>query len=100
MFMRYFLSLFLVFSVTFIVLEQQPAGSAERFEVQQLNGLATVSSDDNVTHSEEEKDDELVPAKQAHEEPQKWVNIILGFILIFALVGFVVIGIIMKRSEK
>ncbi len=48
-----------------------------------------------------EGDDEVrVPAKEAHDNPQKWVNIILGFILAFSAVGLIAIAIIIRKSKK
>lgn len=49
----------------------------------------------------DEKDaDDLVPAKEALEKPQKWVNIILVIIFIVAGAAFVAMAIVMKKSAK
>lgn len=48
----------------------------------------------------EQNDEDLVPAKEALEKPQKWVNIILVIIFIIAIAAFVAIAVVMKKSEK
>lgn len=97
MLMRYFLSLLLLLSLP-LMYEEQSSQAAETLDIHYISAEITTTSEDNVVNAEEES--ELVPAGQAHEEPQKWVNIILAFILLFALAGFIAIGILMKKSER
>lgn len=49
---------------------------------------------------EEQDGEDLVPAKEALEKPQKWVNIILAIIFIIAAAAFIAMAIVMKKSEK
>ena len=49
---------------------------------------------------DEKNADDLVPAKEAHEKPQKSVNIILVIIFIIAGAAFVAMAVVMKRSAK
>ncbi|MFA8438813.1 hypothetical protein [Pueribacillus sp. YX66] len=41
-----------------------------------------------------------VPAKEAHENSEKWVNIFLIVIFILAAVGLTAIGIVIFKSKK
>jgi len=76
--------------------------------VQFAQAKATIDLDSvtlNHTYAAEqpvdEKDaDELVPAKEALEKPQKSVNIILVIIFIIAGAAFVAMAVVMKRSAK
>lgn len=48
----------------------------------------------------EAETDRKVPAKEAHEHSEKWVNILLIVIFIIAAIGFAAIGIVMRKSKK
>lgn len=49
---------------------------------------------------EELDEEKKIPAKEAHEKPQKSVNVILIIIFIIAAAAFTAIGIVMRKSEK
>lgn len=79
-----FLAFLLMFTLPVHGLEAQ--GETQKIEVYELA---------------EQSDDEVkVPAKDAHENPQKWVNIILTFILIFAVICLTAVAIIIRKSQR
>ncbi|PWA13231.1 hypothetical protein DCC39_01940 [Pueribacillus theae] len=92
---RFFLAL-----IMFLSLSMHPTEVKAESSLLQSN-LATASvSDSSMDDAALENNEMKVPAKEAHENPQKWVNIILVIVFVLAIAGFITIGIIMKKSEK
>lgn len=90
---RIFLAIVLFFSFPVHTLEAKdgPTSPAVSLAVESSVSSEVVQGDDNEIR---------IPAKEAHDNPQKWVNIILGFILAFSAVGLAVIAIIIRKSKK
>lgn len=88
---RLFLALLLIF------IPIQAAHAANANDASSANAIDTYVAEQSV--DEQEKED-LVPAKEALEKPQKWVNIILVIIFSIAGAAFLAMFIVMKRSAK
>lgn len=88
---RLFLALLLIF------IPIQAAHAANANDASSANAIDTYVAEQSV--DEQEKED-LVPAKEALEKPQKWVNIILVIIFLIAGAAFLAMFIVMKRSAK
>lgn len=87
--------LFLALLLFFIPIQAAHAANAN--DASSANAIDTYVAEQSV--DEQEKED-LVPAKEALEKPQKWVNIILAIIFLIAGAAFLAMFIVMKRSAK
>lgn len=88
---RLFLALLLIF------IPIQAAHAANANDASSANAIDTYVAEQSVDKQEKE---DLVPAKEALEKPQKWVNIILVIIFLIAGAAFLAMFIVMKRSAK
>lgn len=91
---RIFLALLLFFIFPIQQIEAKQALQATvTNETASVNTTMMLAADETETEVK-------VPAKEAHENPQKWVNIILVIIFVLAGAGLTAIAIVIRKSKR